>query len=147
MQTQTAAWMAGMAAQMGGSTAPPNLKSASVNVGKFFGFASGGDTYDIMNRGGLPPIRAGYTGSGGKYDAVGVVHGGEYVVPSEGALVKSGGDPESHKLLREQNTILTQQNTILRMIAGKALGNVNISTNDVDGALGFAERINAVSLS
>jgi hypothetical protein len=39
----------------------------------------------------------GYTGDGGKYEAAGVVHRGEYVVPQQGALVINGADNEERQ--------------------------------------------------
>lgn len=59
----------------------------------------------------------GFTGRAGKYQPVGVVHGGEYVIPQEGSPVVRGDNPETVKLLRD---ILKALNTI----AGYGPGNV-----------------------
>lgn len=66
------------------------------------GYASGGYVDND-----LPSFGSGgYTGNGFKYEPKGVVHGGEWVVPTEGALVLRGDNPEMVKLLQEIARIL-----------------------------------------
>lgn len=65
----------------------------------------------------MPSFAAGgYTGPGGKYQEAGVVHGGEWVVPQQGALVVRGDNQESVSLLSRIVDELTKQNQHLQAL-------------------------------
>lgn len=48
----------------------------------------------------------GYTGDGGKYEAAGIVHRGEYVVPQHGAAVIRGDNGQTTELLKKVVAVL-----------------------------------------
>lgn len=58
----------------------------------------------------------GYTGRGAKYDAAGVVHRGEYVVPQEGAMVIRGDDPVRAESDQKMLDLMAENNRLLAMI-------------------------------
>jgi hypothetical protein len=60
----------------------------------------------------------GYTGSGGKFEARGIVHAGEYVIPQEGAPVIRGGNMEAK---------YDEMIKLLRQIAENSVANINAS--------------------
>lgn len=89
---------------------PVASTTPAVTTGTRAGFTAGS---------GIGYASGGYTGRGHKYQVAGVVHKDEYVVPSEGALVKSDSP--------EQVNLLSQIRDLLAAIERKGLADVKIS--------------------
>lgn len=123
-----------------GNTASGNRGGGGGNQYKWDGgyvqeLFTGGMAFDFSG--------GGHTGSGGKYEPAGVVHGGEYVVPQNGALVVRGDNQEVVRVLQR---IL---DAIMRT-GGNGSMNVTIHSTDTKSALdatmsmkdkAFAQRI------
>jgi len=81
--------------------------------------------YDMLHQAGF--AEGGYTGSGGKYEPAGVVHKGEYVIPSQGAPIMVA--PEHIAVLKE----ILKQLQVMHAEGGNAI--VQINTSSPQGAV------------
>ena len=99
------------------------------------GYAEGGLVVDPIQRSGgaitLTDLRAsiGYTGVGPKSDVAGTTHKGEWVVPTQGALVVRGDEPQSLVLLEKVVQLLEQ---LVAFGPARLNATVTANTSDID---------------
>jgi hypothetical protein len=92
--------------------------------------AGGAGNYPMWGGGPVPGYGAGgYTGYAAKHEPRGLVHGGEWVVPQQGALVVRGDNPEVVRLLSQ---IL---NALVSAVQSGRRANVVIQTSDASAPM------------